>query len=160
MVELQWNILYWRSKWIFHVVFWSVLGCDWGTTSVYFGIAYVCFKPSRIPVFGVCPNTNIYSFYFCQKYQLKDTHILKNPCRYKTWKGVCRTNIDQIGNYFHLRFSVVAIWCTLGSHFCNHAGGHPVTTEACTCQGLCSMEVWKFTCAICAMIRYNDYINA
>ena len=47
-VDPQWNILYWRSKWIFYTVGWGVVGCEWGTTSVYFGIAYVYFIPSRL----------------------------------------------------------------------------------------------------------------
>ena len=29
-------------------------------------------------------------------------------------------------------FSLVALWCPLGSYLCKHAGDHSVTTEACT----------------------------
>ena len=56
MVDPQWNIWYWGSKWILHTVGWSAVGCEWGTTSVYFGITYVCFIPSRLPVFAVEPQ--------------------------------------------------------------------------------------------------------
>ena len=49
-------IWYWGSKWNFHTVCWSAVGCEWGTTSVYFGIIYVCFIPSRLPVFAVEPQ--------------------------------------------------------------------------------------------------------
>ena len=50
-----------------HTLCWSAVGCEWGTTFVYFGITYVCFIPSRHPVFAGF-------FYFCQKYHLKDTY--------------------------------------------------------------------------------------
>ena len=56
MVDPQWNIWYWGSKWNWHTVCWSAVGCEWGTTSVYFGITYVCFIPSRLPVFAVEPQ--------------------------------------------------------------------------------------------------------
>ena len=55
-------------KWNLHTVCWDAVGCEWGTTSVYFGITYVCFILSRLPVFTV------EIFYFCQKYHLKNTH--------------------------------------------------------------------------------------
>ena len=59
------------SKWNLHTVCWSAVGCEWGTTSVYFGITYVCFIPSRLPVFAVEPQYLLqYFFYFCQKYHL------------------------------------------------------------------------------------------
>ena len=78
MVNPQWNIWYWGSRWNLHTVCWSAVGCEWGTTSVYFGITYVCFIPSRLPVFAVEPSTYLNIFYFCQKYHLNYTYrILK-----------------------------------------------------------------------------------
>ena len=75
MVDPQWNIWYWGSKWNLHTVCWSAVGCEWGTTSVYFGITYVCFIPSRLPVFAVEPQYLLqYFFYFCQKYHLNYTY--------------------------------------------------------------------------------------
>ena len=75
MVDPQWDIWYWGSKWNLHTVCWSAVGCEWGTTSVYFGITYVCFIPSRLPVFAVEPQYLFQDFfYFCQKYHLKDTY--------------------------------------------------------------------------------------
>ena len=77
MVDPQWDIWYWGSKWNLHTVCWSAAGCEWGTTSVYFGITYVCFIPSRLPVFAVEPQyllQDFLFFYFCQKYHLKDTY--------------------------------------------------------------------------------------
>ena len=92
MVDPHWNILYWRSKWIFHTVYWGVVGCEWGTTSVYFGITYnnnnnnntiihfklqnVSFITSRLPVFVVGFQYQYLFFIFCQKYHLKDTQNL------------------------------------------------------------------------------------
>ena len=67
MVDPQWNIWYWGSKWNLHTVCWGAVGCEWGTTSVYFGITYVCFIPSRLPVLAVEP-----------KYRLQDFLVLLN----------------------------------------------------------------------------------
>ena len=76
MAEPKWNIWYWGSKWNLHTVFWGAVGCEWGT--VYFGIPYVCFIPSRLPVFAVEPQYRHQDF-FLQKYHFKDTYkIFKN----------------------------------------------------------------------------------
>ena len=62
-------------------------------------------------------------------------------------------------------FSLVAVWCPLGSNLCKHAVGHSRTTEACTSphliyRGLCGMGVWKLIGAICAMVnRFRFYIH-
>ena len=74
MVDPQCDIWYWGSKWNLHTVCWSAVGCEWGTTSVYFGITYVCFIPMRLPVFAVEPQYLLQDFYLCQKYHLKDTY--------------------------------------------------------------------------------------
>ena len=66
-VDPQWDIWYWGSKWNLHTVCWSVVGCEWGTTSVYFGITYVCFIPSRLPVFAVEPQYLPQDFLFLSK---------------------------------------------------------------------------------------------
>ena len=66
MVDPQWNILYWGSKWNLYTVCWGEVGCELGTTYVYFGITYVCFIPSRRPTFAVEPQyQHRYFFYFC-----------------------------------------------------------------------------------------------
>ena len=36
MVDPQWNIWYWGSKWNLHIVCWGSVGCEWGTAYVYF----------------------------------------------------------------------------------------------------------------------------
>ena len=78
MVDPQWDIWYWGSKWNLHTVCWSAVGCEWGTTSVYFGITYVCFSLVDFLSLLLSPSTYFKIFYFCQKYHLKDTYkILK-----------------------------------------------------------------------------------
>ena len=67
MVDPLWDIWYWGSKWNLRTVCWSAVGCEWGTTSVYFGITCVCFVPSRLPVFAVEPQYLLQDF-------LKDTY--------------------------------------------------------------------------------------
>ena len=67
MADPQWDIWYWGSKWNLHTVCWSVVGCERGTTSVYFGITYVCFIPSRLPVFAVEPQYLLQDFLFLSK---------------------------------------------------------------------------------------------
>ena len=108
MVDPQWDIWYWGSKWNLHTVCWSAVGCEWGTTSVYFGITYVCFIPNRLPVFAVEPQYLLQIFYFCQKYHLKNTYKILKKKFMLVWNlnGVYRTNIDYDVNVFHLRFSL------------------------------------------------------
>ena len=67
MVDPQWDIRYWGSKWNLHTDCWSVVGCEWGTTSVYFGITFVCFIPSRHPVVAVEPQYLLQDFLFLSK---------------------------------------------------------------------------------------------
>ena len=70
----QWDICYWGSKWNLHTVCWSAVGCEWGTTSVYFGITYVCFIPSRLPVFAVEPQYLLQDFFIFVKSIVWRTH--------------------------------------------------------------------------------------
>ena len=67
MVDPQWNIWYWGSKRNLHTVYWGAVGYEWGTTSVYFGITYVCFIPSWLPVFAVEPQYRNQDFLFLLK---------------------------------------------------------------------------------------------
>ena len=63
MMDPPWNIWYWGSKWNLHTVCWDAVGCEWGTTSVYFGITYVCFILSRLPVFAAEPQYRYQDFF-------------------------------------------------------------------------------------------------
>ena len=67
MVDPQRSMLYWGSKWIFQTVCWDVVGCDWGTTAIYFGITYVCFIHGRLSVFVVVPKFQHRLFLFLSK---------------------------------------------------------------------------------------------
>ena len=89
MVDPQWYIWYWGSKWNLHTVCWSAVGCEWGTTSVYFGITYVCFIPSRLPVFAVEPQYLHQYFLFLSKvlFQLHIQNLQKISCWFKIWMG-------------------------------------------------------------------------
>ena len=87
MVDPQWNIWYWGSKWNLHTVCWSAVGCEWGTTSVYFGITYVCFIPSRLPVFAVEPQYLLQYFLFLSKvsFELHIQNLQRISCWFKIW---------------------------------------------------------------------------
>ena len=87
MVDPQWNILYWGSKWNLHTVYWCAVGCDWGTTSVYFGIAYVCFILSGHPVFTVKPQYQHRDFFFKSIIWRTHTTSSKKSCWFKSWMG-------------------------------------------------------------------------
>ena len=89
MVDPQWNIWYWGSKWNLHTVCWSVVGCEWGTTFVYLGITYVCFIPSRLPVFAVEPQYLLQYFLFLPKvsFELHIQNRQKISCWFKIWMG-------------------------------------------------------------------------
>ena len=89
MVDPQWNIWYWGSKWNLHTVCWSAVGCEWGTTSVYFGITYVSFIPSRLPVFAVEPQYLLQYFLLLSKvsFELHIQNLQKISCWFKIWMG-------------------------------------------------------------------------
>ena len=74
MVDPQWNIWYWGSKWNLHTVCWDAVGCEWGTTSVYFRITYVCFIHSRRPVVAVEPQYRHQDFFIFVKNIIWMTH--------------------------------------------------------------------------------------
>ena len=97
MVDPQWDIWYWGSKRNLHTVCWSAVGCEqytfmgycceWGTTSVYFGITYVCLIPSRLPVFAVEPQYLLQDFLFLSKVSFEGhiQNLQKISCWFKTW---------------------------------------------------------------------------
>ena len=113
-VDPQWNIWYWGSQWNLYTVCWGAVGCEWGTTSVYFGITYVCFIPSRLLVFAVQPQYQHQHFKIFVKSIIWRTHkIFKKFHVGLILNGVCRTNIEYTVNVSHLRFSLVA--CVMAS---------------------------------------------
>ena len=74
MVDPQWNIWHWGSKWNLRTVCWDAVGCEWGTTSVYFVITNICFIPSRLPVFAVEPQYRHQDFFIFVKGIIWRTH--------------------------------------------------------------------------------------
>ena len=88
-VDPQWDIWYWGSKWNLHTVCWSAVGCERGPTTVYFGMTYVCFIPSRLPVFAVEPQYLLQDFLFLSKVSFEGhiQNLQKNSCWFKIWMG-------------------------------------------------------------------------
>ena len=150
MVDPQWNKWYWGSKWNLHTVCWSAVGCEWGTTSVYFGITYVCFIPSRLPVFAVEPQYLLQYFLFLSKvsFELHMQNLQKISCWFKIWMGFVGPILIKLWTSSIWGFLWWPLWRSPGNCLCKHAGDHLVTTEACspphlTCLGLCSMAALK-----------------
>ena len=110
MVDPQWDIWYWGSKWNLHTVCWSAVGCEWVTTSVYFGITYVCFIPSRLPVFAVEPQYLLQDFLLLSKVSFEG-HIqnLQNiSCWFKFWMGFVGPILIKLWTSSIWGFSLVA----------------------------------------------------
>ena len=77
ILDIQWTVVYWRSRCNLHIVCWGKVGCEWGTIRVYFGVTCVCFITRIVPVLpqGLRPTS---IFLFMSKYHLKNTNkILK-----------------------------------------------------------------------------------
>ena len=162
MVDPQWDIWYWGSKWNLHTVCWSAVGCEWGTTSVYFGITYVCFVPSRLPVFAVEPQYLLQDFLFLSKVSFEGhiQNLQKISCWFKIWMRFVVPILIMLWTSCIWGFPKLPLWWTLGDYLCKHAGHHSVTTRACrpphlTCLGLCSMAAWKLNGPMCTMVTTN-----
>ena len=72
VVDPQWNKLDWGSKWICLTVCWSAVDSEWGTTSVYFWITYVCFLPSGLPAFAAEPHYQHRFYLFLSKVSFEE----------------------------------------------------------------------------------------
>ena len=70
-------MLNWVSRFIFHTVWWSEVGCEWGTTFVYFGITNVCLIPGLLPG----PQCQHRIVYWCQKCHSKNTSKISPKCQ-------------------------------------------------------------------------------
>ena len=107
MVDPQWDIWYWGSKWNLHTVYWSAVGCEWSTTSVYFGITYVCFVPSRLPVFAVEPQYLLQDFLFLSKVSFEGhiQNLQKISWWFKIWMRFVRPIL--------IKLWTSCIWCFL-----------------------------------------------
>ena len=121
MVDPQWDIWYWGSKWNLHTVCWSAVGCEWGTISVYFGITYVCFIPSRLPVFAVEPQYLLQDFLFLSKV-LFEGHIQnlqKIPCWFKIWLGFVGPILIKLWSSSIWGLLQLPLWCRLRIAYAN-----------------------------------------
>ena len=134
MVDPQWNIWYWGSKWNLHTICWSAVGCEWGTTSVYFGITYVCFIHSRLSVFAVEPQYLLQYFLFLSKvsFELHIQNLQKISCWFKIWMGFVGSILIKLWMSFICGFLMLPLWRSPGNCLCKHASDHSVTTEACS----------------------------
>ena len=113
-----------------HTACWDAVGCEWGTTSVYFVSTYVCFIPRKAPVFAVEPRYQ-HRFFICVKNIIWMT---KNPNFQKIYLG--------LKSFFIPCFLQLPLWYPLGSNLCKHGDGYSVTIEACTSlAGVC--VVWR-----------------
>ena len=159
MVYPQWNIWYWGSKWNLHTVCLDVVGCEWDTASVYFGITYVCFIPCRLPVFAVEPQYLHRDILFLSTVSFEGhiQNLKKIPCWFKIWMGFVGPILIKLGTSSVWGFLYSPVWWPLECYLCKHAGDHSVTTEACssphlTSLGLCGMAAWKLNGANYAML--------
>ena len=114
VVDPQWNILYGWSRWILITVCLGAVGCEWGTTSVYFGIIDVCFIPRILPVFAVGPKYQHWSFLFMSKisFQWHKQTLQRIPCRFKTLMGfveqiLIKLKTSLIWGFLQLPFDVL-----------------------------------------------------
>ena len=103
-----------------------------GTTSVYFGIIYVCFSPCIFAIFALGPSTGInFLFMWKTSFEGKNKILEKIPCRFTTWMGFVGQIFIKIDTSSIQGFLQLPLWCPLRSNLHKHAGGYPVTTEAC-----------------------------
>ena len=111
-VDPQWDIWYWGSKWNLHTVCWSAVGCEWGTTSVYF----VCFIPSRLHVFAVEPQYLLQDFLFLSKVSFEGhiQSLQKNSSWFKIWTGFVGPKLIELGTS--------SIWGFFSCLFDGHLG--------------------------------------
>ena len=115
MVDPKWNVWYWGSKWNLHTVCRGAVGCEWGTTSVYFEITHVCFIPSRLPI----PTSRF--FYFVGNIIWR-THSKssKKSCWFKIWMGVVRQILIKLWTSSIRCFLKLPVWCPLVNNVCKH----------------------------------------
>ena len=90
------------------------IGCECGTTSVYFGITYVSFILSRLPVFTVEPQYQLRDFSFLSKVSFEGhTQNLQNSsCWIKIWMGfvgqiLIKLRTSSIWDFLLLPFDVL-----------------------------------------------------
>ena len=153
MLDPPVELLYWGSKCIFHTVCWGANGCEWGTTSVYFGITAACFIPKRLPVFAI-KSLCQHQFLYLSKIILdgQKQHLRKISCWFKNWmqfRGQVMIMLKHLPLEVLLSCPFDAL---LGVTDANMQVANDHWSVRLTCRGMCGMEVWKFVGAICVMV--------
>ena len=77
---------------------------------------------------------------------------------FKTSMGFVGQIFINLETSFIRAFLHLPLWCPLWGSLCKHAGGHSVTTEACT-SPLCGMEVLKLIGAILHCVQVTSDEN-
>ena len=113
-------MLYWRFR------------CEWGTSSVSFGITYACFIPRILPFFAMGLWYQHRFFMFRISFEGHKQSLWRNPRSFKSWLGFAEQIQIKLGTSFIQGFLQLPFWCPLGSNLCKQNGGQSVTTEACT----------------------------
>ena len=85
----------------FSSVCWDAVGCEWGATSVYFGITYVWFVPCRLPVIAVESQYQYQIVLFLSKVSFKGhtQNFQNNACRFETWMGFVGQILIKLGTF-------------------------------------------------------------
>ena len=117
MIDPQWNMMYWRSRCNFHTVCWGAVGFEWATTSVYFGITFVCSIPRILPVFVVGSQFQHRFFIYVKKISFEGhkQNLQKIPCTLKSWMGLVIQILIKLETSFIRAFLQLSHWCPLGN---------------------------------------------
>ena len=107
MVDHQWNMWYWGSRRIFSSVCWGAVGCEWRTTSIYFGITYARFIPRILPVTD-CPSNDII-FISKISFERHKQNLKKTTCGFKNWLGFVGQILIKLEKSF-FRSPLISCW--------------------------------------------------
>ena len=103
ILDIQWTVVYWRSRCNLHIVCWGKVGCEWGTIRVYFGVTCVCFIPRIVPVLpqGLRP-TSIFFIYVKISFEEHKQNLKKKPFRFNSLRPsgayICVSKRTTIGS--------------------------------------------------------------
>ena len=113
-----------------------------GTTSIYFGITYVCFIPRILRVFVMALKYQHRFFNVKISFEWQKQNLQKIPCWFTIWIGFVEQILIKLETSFICGFPQLLLWCPLGSYICKHGGGHSVSSEACT-SFAAACVVWR-----------------
>ena len=137
----------------FPTVCWGVNDCE-GRNNFFLLWCYICLLYPRPLSWGI--GTNI-AFLFRISFEGQEQNLQNIPSRFKNWYRVCRTNIDSVGNFFHLGFLQSPLYCALGSYL--YKPKWPLKHAPHLQEAAC-MEVWKLIRAICTMVEGKPYFDS